>query len=156
MVVGRKRKPTSLRVADGTMRADRYGDPEAEPGAAVGDVPECPSDMGEAGRKCWDEVLPVIVSNGYLADLDLHAFERFARLHDELADCDESIESDGAYHILDSGSIQQHPAINRKMKVLDMLRRYEIEFWLTPTARAGKQVAKSDKPKVAQRKRGLG
>jgi len=153
MVAGRKRKPTALRVMDGTMRSDRYGDPDAEPGVVVNGVPSCPSDMGEAGRKIWDAVLPLIVRHGYLADLDVSAFERFARLHDELANCEQAIDEDGAYHILDSGSIQQHPAINRKMKVLDMIRRYEIEFWLTPTARAGKQVAKSDKPKVATRQR---
>ena len=153
MVAGRKRIPTAVKIAQGTHRADRHGIPAAEPGSVLGDVPEAPSGMGEAGIKAWQSVLPLIVEAGYLSDLDLHSFERFCRLHDELADCEKVIDEDGAYHVLDSGSIQQHPAVNRKMKVLDLLRRYETDFWLTPTARAGRQVATKKVRGVATRNR---
>jgi P27 family predicted phage terminase small subunit len=153
MVRGRKRIPTAIHVAQGTHRTDRHGDPDAEPGIALHGTPEAPSGIGESGRRAWETVLPTIAAAGYLANLDLHAFERFCRLHDDLADCERVIEEDGAYHVTDGGSIQQHPAVNRRLKIIDLLRRYEIDFWLNPTARAGKQVASRQARGVATRAR---
>jgi P27 family predicted phage terminase small subunit len=110
--------------------------------------------MGPAGQKAWQDVGGAIHRNGYFADLDLHAFERFCRLHDELAECEETIEDDGAYRTNpQTGAIVQHPAVNRRFKILDLMRRYEIEFWLTPTARAGKQVAKKEESGISSRQR---
>jgi P27 family predicted phage terminase small subunit len=153
MVAGRKRIPTAVKIAQGTHRADRHGIPAAEPGDALMAVPEPPSGMGESAIAVWKSVLPLIVEAGYLSDLDLHSFERFCLLHEELKECERVIEDDGAYHVLESGSIQQHPAINRKMKILDLIRRYETDFWLTPTARAGRQVKTGKTNSVSSRKR---
>ena len=153
MVAGRKRIPTAVKIAEGTHRKDRHGIASAEPGNAIQGTPEAPSGLGESALVVWGQVLPLIVEAGYLSDLDLHSFERFCLLHDELKDCERVIDEDGAYHVLESGSIQQHPAVNRKMKILDLIRRYETDFWLTPTARAGRQVKTGKASGVATRKR---
>ena len=146
---GRKHQPTAIKLLAGTHRKDRDGIPDMEPGESLSGLPVAPSDMGPAAQKAWSEVGGAIHRNGYFADLDLHAFGRFCLLHDELVECDEIIADDGAYRVNDTtGAIIQHPAVNRRFKILDLMRRYEIEFWLTPTARAGKQVA--DKGKTSQ------
>lgn len=146
---GRKHQPTAIKLLAGTHRKDRDGIPDLEPGKAVSGLPVAPDGMGPHGERTWREVGGVIAANGYFADLDVHAFERFCRLHDELAECDEILEEDGAYRTNPlTGAIVQHPVVNRRFKIYDFMRRYEIDFWLNPTARAGKQVA--DKGKTSQ------
>ena len=132
---------------------DRHGSPVAEPGNAIQGTLEAPVGMGDAGRKVWDMILPQITAAGYLTDLDLHAFETFCALHDEVVDCEASIAEDGSYNTSDSGTIHQHPAVYRRLKILDMIKRYEADFWLTPTARAGKQVTQKPKTGIATRQR---
>ena len=153
MVAGRKRTPTAVRLAEGTLRMDRHGNPDAEPGNAIRGTLEAPVDMGDAGRKVWETLVPQIAAAGYLTELDLQAFTRLCLLHDEVAECEAAITEDGAYQTTDKGTIVQHPAVNRRLRVLDMIKRYESDFWLNPTSRAGKQVAPKTKAGIATRKR---
>jgi len=132
---------------------DRHGSPDAEPGKALQGTPEVPIDLGDAGRKTWETILPQMIAAGYATDLDLHAFETFCRLHDEVTECEQAIAEDGAYQTSDKGTITQHPAVNRRLRILDMIKRYESDFWLNPTSRAGKQVAQKPKAGIATRQR---
>ncbi len=142
-----------MKIASGTFRKDRDGDPTLAPRAsAVADCPPPPESLGEHGRDYWLSELPKIIAGGYFTQLDIRAFERLCRAHDEVAKCDQTLEEQGEHSLSESGYICQHPAVNQRFKWLDIIRRYEADFWLTPTARAGKQIGEK-KQRVASRKR---
>ena len=149
---GTKSVPTAVRIATGTLREDRHGSPDLAPGKPLDAIPEPPVDMAEAGREKWHELLPLIRENGYLADLDLSAFTEFCRVYDQLAWIDEVLAEHGEYEMSGHGW-KQHPAVNRRLRLMDLIRKYHQDFWLNPTARAGKQIQKSKKEIVPSRKR---
>lgn len=152
---GPKKAPATVKLARGTFRQDRDGDPAAAP--RVGKVAACPpapDELEEIGRSVWLDMLPRIITAGYFAELDLRAFERYCRAHDEVEKCDVLLEEHGEYFTAETGYVGQHPAVNQRFKWLDIIRRYEEAFWLNPTARSGKQVSTNKPASVAVRKRG--
>lgn len=152
---GPRKAPTVLKITRGTHRADRDGDPSLEPNAVpVVDCPPAPESLGEVGRAAWIDSLPKMIAAGYFTHLDLRAFERYCRAHDEVAKCDQILLEEGEYAVAgESGYIAQHPAVNQRFKWLDIMRRYEDAFWLNPTARSGKQIAKPGSAGVPKRQR---
>ena len=150
---GTKKAPATVKLARGTLRKDRDGDPKLAPRAAlVVDCPQPPDSLGEHGREYWLTELPKIISAGYFTQLDLQAFARLCRAHDEVAKCDAVLLEEGEHTNTESGYICQHPAVNQRFKWLDIIRRYEDAFWMNPTARAGKQIGER-KTAVASRQR---
>ena len=139
---------------DGTHRRDRDGDPKLEPNAEkITACPPPPQSLGDSGRDAWLECLPKMIDAGYFTQLDIRAFERYCRAHDEVAKCDQLLLEEGEHSVAESGYVCQHPAVNQRFKWLDIIRRYEGEFWLNPTARSGKQVATQKRQGVAKRQR---
>lgn len=71
---GHNRKPTALKIVQGTARKDRL--PENEPEApALTEIPKPPTGLNRWARKAWRALAPYLVDNGVLSDLDLLAFE---------------------------------------------------------------------------------
>jgi P27 family predicted phage terminase small subunit len=154
MKTGPKRKPDTLKVADGTHRPTRDGDPSLAPKAPlIANCPTPPEILGKDGRAAWIDVLPKMIGAGFFTQLDLLAFERYCRFHDEVAKCDAILLADGEYTVAETGYVCQHPAVNQRFKWLDMIRRYEDSFWLNPTARSGKQISSKAKSTVPKRNR---
>lgn len=152
--MGRPRKPTTLKLLAGTHRPHRDGDPAFEPKAdPIVSCPPPPDTLEQHGREAWLDCIPKMIEAGYFTQLDLRAFERYCRAHDEVAKCDRVLTEEGEHSVAESGYICQHPAVNQRFKWLDIIRRYETEFWLNPTARSGKQVATQKKSGIAKRQR---
>lgn len=140
---GPRKAPAIVKIARGTARADRDGDPVLAPKvSAIADCPSPPDGLGEDGRDYWIIQMPLMIQAAYFSSLDVKAFERCCRAVDEVAKCDRILLEEGEYSVSgDSGYISQHPAVNQRFKWLEIIRRYEDAFWLNPTARSGKQIA---------------
>ncbi len=143
-----------MKIAKGTARKDRDGDPSLAPRAVV--VCDCPppaESLLEAGRNYWIGELPKIIEAGYFSQLDIRSFERLCSAQDEVAKCDQILAEEGEYVTTDKGYVCQHPAVNQRFKWLDIIRRYEDAFWMNPTARSGKQISTGSKSTVPKRSR---
>lgn len=138
---GRKPKPDAIRLVDGTHRRDRHGDPGAavQPGAA--DLTP-PTILKRHGLAVWRSLAPRLSELGVFTALDRLALETYCRAHDEIARLDAVLKRKGEYFTADSGYVGQHPAVNQRFKWLDVKRRYEVEFGLTPSSRNGVQAQK--------------
>ena len=151
---GRRRLPMAVKLSRGTLRVDRDGDPCLAPNPSLlASCPPPPDSLGQAGRDVWLEIVPKMIAANYFTQLDLLAFERFCRAHDEVARCDQILIAEGDHSIADTGYVCQHPAVNQRFKWLDILRRYEDAFWLNPTARSGKQIVRKPGSAIPKRER---
>jgi P27 family predicted phage terminase small subunit len=150
---GRKRQPTALKVARGTYRRDRDGDPDREPGVSLSGYLPPPDRLGAVACATWETELPTLIAAGHVTDLDLGAFELYCRAVGEVARLDKLLIDEGEYFTAQSGYVGQHPAVNQRFKWLNIIARFQEAFWLTPTARAGKHVPESAPPVVSARNR---
>lgn len=125
-------KPTAIRVAEGTFRADRHGDTvNAPPG-----VPAPPEWLSVDELEVWNHVVASLLEvEGLLARVDGEAIARYASdwcdwLRHKLMADEQSI----AYS--DSGTPFQHPAVGIRNRAHDRLRKFEEKFAMTPADRA--------------------
>lgn len=152
---GRKPIPTALKIARGTYRQDRHGDPDSQPAPDVlTKVPTAPRTLGKVGRKKWKDTAGKLIVLGLLTPVDLDALEIYCAAWDELAICDAELEKTGAYFTADSGYMGQHPVVNRRFKAIDNIRRFMTEFGMTPSSRTSVQVTTPPKSGVRTRTRG--
>jgi P27 family predicted phage terminase small subunit len=138
-MAGRKKKPTALRIAEGSIRPSRH-DPEAEPQyREVAEMPEPPGDLDAAGRGVWFELGAKLAAAKVLTEGSLGAFAMYCRCIDEIAACDHEIERDGRT-VFTKGGMRIHPLAIERHKWIDRKARYESQFGLTPATKAGLRV----------------
>jgi P27 family predicted phage terminase small subunit len=134
--------PVSTKRARGTFRKDRAGNAGREPQVgALDKVPPAPKCLGRIGRAKWDETGGLLTGLGLLTELDVDALEVYCAAWDEVRECDAEIKTSGAFFTAESGYIGQHPAVVRRHKALDVIRRFQSEFGMTAAARTKVVVA---------------
>lgn len=144
--MGRKKLPTTLKLQKGTFAAYRDGNPALEmQSPVVRNLPPAPDSLGTKGAERWETVGKILAAATCLQESDLQALECYARAFDEVLRCDEVLRKDGNY-IPTTTSVVMHPAVRERFQWLDLIRRYESEFGLTPSSRAS--VRKSEAPKT--------
>src|SRR3990167_4162210 len=108
---GTRPTPTAVKLARGTHRPDRHGDPDSEPhGALLGSVPVAPETLGEVGGAKWQEWGQHLASLGLLEQRYLDALEMYCRAWDRLAEYERILREDGEFVKTTKGYVCRHPA----------------------------------------------
>lgn len=134
--VGRKPKPTTIAIAEGTFRADRHG--LAPQGDLLAETPSPPDYLCEVARMMWAELAPELVKlnlleKRYLTLLAI-ACESFA----EWRAAEETLVKEGTYFInLKTGSKQVHAAKRVSFQAREQFEKCVKEFGLSPSSSAG-------------------
>lgn len=146
--------PTAVRIARGTQRNDRQGDPELEPqGVALTKMPRVPKGLQEAGKEYWKTTGPQLIEAGLLTGIDLPMFTALCELYDAKSRHEAKVAEVGDYYQTESGDVKQHPAVARLDKTYDRLLAYSKKFGLAPSDRSGMQLSRKRKTGVATRQR---
>lgn len=154
--MGRPRKPTALKIATGTHRKDRHGDPDAEPkgnSLKVNDKPPVKLDKFELAT--WKALLAVLVPKNLATDMDVQAivdYARDCRLAQRLRDM---LKTDGLVLATEKGFVS-HPGLTSLNQIRSRMTTFESRFGMTPSDRAGMDLSLSDGKSrgVQSRKRG--
>ncbi len=152
---GPKRAPTAQKIARGTHRKDRDGDPAAEPKPDQIEAPKPPAHLGQVGRAKWLDLAPRLAKIGLLTENDLEALALLCESFGEKAACEATLQEHGEYTVLENGYIAAHPAIARLDRAIKRIRQLMAAFGMTPSDRAGMkiQTANSTQKAVQTRKR---
>lgn len=145
---GRKRKPTELKVLEGTFRADRHGDaPQVK-----GQFPPAPAHLSKAERELWETLprVPWIVESDTLAvNGCVSTFERILR-NQRAQGATESAGNPLAYKFTPSADGEpnmepkENPLITQEMRLWNSLRSWLATLGLTPADRAKMSAPKVD------------
>lgn len=141
---GPRKLPKEVKARRGTLRTPRTRK-EVTPRTPTMSDP--PTTLAAEGKRRWEETMRHLQEDDLVTVADLHALEVYCRAWDEVAACDKSIAEHGDTFETDKGYIGQSPAIARRFRAYDIIRRFQIEFGLTPAARQG--VTKTNKSKPA-------
>lgn len=140
--MARPRKPTRLKVIDGTHNSTRDGKGRAdEPNVHANRVPEAPSYLDKHERAAWDAFARVIGPNKITTDEDFAAFEMLATAWSQRQHISQALrEMKGVYtyesvskHGVMQRVVPELPALNEVDRKLDRLLS---KFGLTPADRS--------------------
>ena len=141
---GRPRKPTALKLLDGTFRKDRETPIENQPTPSpVGKV-QPPSVLGKVGLKFWHDHFELLKGLGLLTDPDVYLFGQLCLAVESLASIDEDIKKHGLTYINKDGEIKRNPITIQRRDIAAEVHKLTARFGMTPADRSGMQV---DKPK---------
>jgi P27 family predicted phage terminase small subunit len=137
---GRRPKPTTAKILQGTFRKDRMNPHEPQPDVILN--PPAPSYLNRAARRIWDATAPRLAELGILTELDHTAYAVFCSSSAEYDLAARDVEKRGLVveTIVRRGNSvlkveRQNPYIKIRDNALKMANRMAAEFGLTPTTR---------------------
>jgi P27 family predicted phage terminase small subunit len=147
MVVGRKPKPTRLKVVAGTARPDRMNIREPSPGRSM---PAAPAFLSEEALARWNDIAPKLHRAGILTIVDdavlaahCQAWGRWKQAESALARAAE-IDPLGKGLMIktQSGNLIQNPIVGTANKAMADMVRTAVELGMSPSARSRVQAQK--------------
>lgn len=101
--------------------------------------PACPSWLGKVGKAKWKETLATIAgSQVSIQSVDADFLAMYCQAFDDLAESLKDLKDNGYTTTADSGAEYPSPAVARKNKAIDNIRRFGIELNLSPKRRTAK------------------
>ena len=146
--MGRPTKPTVVKKAQGTLRADRTVDePDLPP-----EIPAPPEHLSEPARAFWNAYGPLLFDMRVLSKADWAALEQLCEAHAEIIEIRRRIRElggtvyetvSGASFDEDSGTAiggtvmrRPHPEVSQLSDLTRQLRGWLSDFGLTPASRS--------------------
>jgi P27 family predicted phage terminase small subunit len=134
------KKPTPLKILQGTDRADRRNKNEPKPKPAIPDPPE---HLSEYAKKEWDKITKILLPLGLLTDLDAAALAGYCQAYGRWRLAEEELEkSPGLVIKTISGNYIQNPLVGIANKAMEHLRKFITMFGLSPADRSRVSVEK--------------
>ena len=143
-MAGRRPKPTALKKLSGNpgKRPLNKREPQFRAGR-----PHCPRHLSKVARNEWHRIVGELHRVGLLTLADRAALAAYCQLYARWADAEDKIASEGITLTTSNGNVIQHPAVGVANTALDGMRKYLVEFGLTPASRAKLQTAEPEKEK---------
>lgn len=131
--MGRPRKPTQLKVLEGSFRKDRDGHgPIVDSG-----VPVCPDDAPECVKQAWQEIAPVLANQGLLSAVDRMPFYAYMDSYTKFVMVSQAIGTlEAMLEETPNGYIQMSQAFHIRNKLWQEVMKAGKEFGHTPAARS--------------------
>jgi P27 family predicted phage terminase small subunit len=135
--MGRRAKPTVLKLAGGTFKTSDA--PKHEPkydAPADLSVPGTLNDQGPGARK-WRELAEHLASRGCLTDVDKQNLEAYCMAYEMMLRANEEIQKhDGVMITTDKGNLVQHPAVTAFSTASNVMAKYGGMLGLDPSSRS--------------------
>lgn len=133
---GPKKKPTKLKVLEGTFRKDRALENEIEP-EPLSLYPDPPDILNEFGRDEWRIVVPQLQSMGILATVDMAMLTAYCLEWGVYMECEDTLRKQGRMTVAANGTEMVHPLDNVKARSFKAALATAREFGFTPSSRTG-------------------
>jgi len=141
-------KPTRLKVLAGNPGRRRLNKREPKPSAKA---PVCPTWLSPEAQKVWRSTVPLLKDMGVLARVDRDALTAYCQVFARWKAAEEFLDRHGPVYPLkdERGNIKcmmPFPQVAIARSLLQMLRGYQQEFGLTPSARSRLEVEPPREP----------
>ncbi len=131
-VVGRKPKPTALRLLEGNREHRPINRHEPKPQVVL---PECPSFVEGYAREVWNELGAQLVGLGVMTAVDWMGFVALCMEWATYVEAKEVLKG-GSVWTAESGYKQSVPEVKIANEALGKVKALLAEFGLTPSSRA--------------------
>lgn len=140
-MVGRKPKPTHLKILEGNpgKRPINTNEPKPRPIA-----PKCPRGLSAAAKREWERVAPLLERCGLLTEIDMAALAAYCTLYGRWIEAETTVRKEGLIILSPNGYPQQSPHLQIANRCLDQMKTYLVEFGMTPSSRTRISVNSSE------------
>ncbi len=130
-------QPTRLRLLRGNPGKRRIDGREPQPKVQT---PICPQWLSAKAKQVWRDVVPVLKEMRILARVDRDALTAYCQTHARWKAAEQFLDEHGEiYPVRDEkGNVKRmrpYPQVGIAITLLQMVRSYEQEFGMTPSAR---------------------
>lgn len=144
-MAGRRPKPTAIKELTGNPGKRPLNDEEPEPELAL---PECPKHLGKHARKEWKRVAAELHSLGLLTRIDRAALAGYCQAWERWVAASEQLQKFGAVIKTPTGYPIQNPYLAIANTALDQVRKFAVEFGMTPSSRSRVKTGKKKNPEA--------
>lgn len=134
--MGRKTLPTELKIASGTMRKDRANPAEPTPPAGLPEPPEVVTENEHAITE-WNRIVPQLEEMGLVSKVDRPALAAYCMTYARWVLAEEKLSSGELTTISAKGAEYQSPWVGIANRSQIEMRKWLMEYGLTPSSRAG-------------------
>lgn len=131
--MGRKPKPTHLKVVAGEKRPSRINknEPVASSGTAT-----APAWLSERAAEIFDQLSATLLGMGIASPDDMHALSLVASRIEEIEQLTAVIEDGGRTYTSEGGLVKARPEVGMRNEAMRHAQSLLAEFGLTPSARS--------------------
>jgi len=131
-MVGRKPKPTQLKLVQGTLRPSRENKKEPKP---TGDLQDAPKTLSDAEKEIWDYVISK-APKGLLKHLDFSTLEIWVTAYISYQDAKSKVRYQGQIVKTASGFPVLNPYMANVNKQAQIMLKCSSEMGFTPASRS--------------------
>ncbi len=141
---GRKPKPTAKRKLQGNPERRPLPENEPQPRKSTG-IPRAPSHLDKRGKQEWRRMAKELHPLGLLTNIDLTALAAYCASFSIWIDAQKQIQKHGVLIKAQSGFPMQSPYLAISNRAMTEMRKWMVEFGLTPSSRTRVVVTKVKK-----------
>lgn len=141
MTRGRKPTPTATKILNGNVGHRPINDAEAKPST---DKPSCPAHLDKVARTEWRRISALLHTAGLLTSIDRTALAGYCVAYSRWIDAEKQIQEKGTIVKSPSGYPMQNPYLTVANKAMGEVRKWLVEFGMTPSSRTRIKVEPPD------------
>jgi P27 family predicted phage terminase small subunit len=140
---GRKPKPTIIRALEGNPGKRRLNEREPTPPSGL---PDCPSHLDDEARAEWFRTAKVLSDMGLLTRADRTALAAYCTVYSRWVQAEAQVRKFGAIvKSPEKGFPMKSPYLSVADQALEAMRKFMVEFGLTPSSRSRIRVPDSSR-----------
>ena len=134
---GPKPKPTALKKLKGGRKTYHRAMPKDEPQPEKPDkLQSAPRHLDPAAKKEWRRIGKELHALGLLTEIDLVALAAYCATYSRWVDAQLQIQKHGVLIKAQSGFPMQSPYLQISNKAMEEMRKWLVEFGMTPSSRS--------------------
>jgi len=141
---GSRKKPTPLKILQGTTRADRQNPDEPMPDPSI---PEPPKHLNDEALAEWNRISKELFKLGLLSEIDRSALAAYCVVWSRWVEAETRLKQEPLIIVSKNEQPYQNPALGIANKALEKMRSFLIEFGMTPSSRSKVIASKREEKK---------
>lgn len=127
------KKPTALKVLQGTARKSRINPNEPTPPVAI---PSCPGHLNAEAKKEWRRITKVLADQRIVTHLDRAVLAAYCQAYGTWVDAEKQLKQHGMTTTTPNGLVVQSAWLQIRNKALEQMHKYAVENGFTPVSRS--------------------
>lgn len=125
-------KPTNLKILQGNPGKRKVNRNEPQPDSTM---PDAPDHLDEVGKAEWDRVSVELHRIGLLTGVDRTSLAAYCQNYSRWVKAEQMLQKNGFITKAESGYEMPSPWVAIGNKALDQMRKFLVEFGMTPASR---------------------